>query len=391
MSKIIIVGGVAGGATAAARLRRLDEQAEIIMFERGEHISFANCGLPYHIGGVIAERAKLLLQTPASFHQRFKGDVRVLQEVRSIDRAAKTVSVENLRSGETYSESYDKLILAPGGAPLKPPLPGIDSPRVFTLRNVADLDRIKEYIVANQAKSAVVAGGGFIGIEMAENLHKAGLQVSIVELSDQVIAPLDIDMACDIHRHLREKGVLLYLNNGIKALEERSGGVRVQLSSGSLEADLVILAIGVKPDSLLAVEAGLSVNARGGIKTDQHMRTSDPHIYAVGDAVEVTDFVSGQAVLIPLAGPANKQARIAADHICGLPSAYGGTQGSAVIKVFDMTVATTGLNEKTAIRLGLDYDKVFLWQPGHASYYPGARPMSMKILFAKASGKILGA
>ena len=391
MGKTIIMGGVAGGATAAARLRRLDERAEIIMFERDEHISFANCGLPYHIGGAIADREDLLLQTPESFRQRFNVDVRVQSEVLSIDREAKTVSVKNKHTDETYTESYDKLILSPGGAPIKPPIEGINSERVFTLRNMADVDRIKAFMQATHPGNAVVVGGGFIGIETAENLSEAGLNVSVVELSDQVIAPLDIDMVCDVHNHLRQKGISLYLNNGLQRIVEQNGSLQVLLSSDALETDMVILAIGIKPESQLAKDAGLDINARGGIMVDKHMRTSDPNIYAVGDAVEVTDFVTKQAAMIPLASPANKQARIAADNICGIPSEYSGTQGSVIIKVFDMTAASTGVNEKTARQLGLNYDKLFLWLAGHAGYYPGARPMSMKVIFEKGSGKILGA
>jgi NADPH-dependent 2,4-dienoyl-CoA reductase/sulfur reductase-like enzyme/rhodanese-related sulfurtransferase len=391
MSKFIVIGGVAGGATAAARLRRLNEYAEIIIFERGEHISFANCGLPYHIGGVIADRKDLLLQTPESFRQRFNVDVRIQNEVLSIDREAKTILVKNKQTGEIYNENYDKLILSPGGAPIKPPIRGINSQRVFTLRNMADIDLIKKYITNTQPKSAAVIGGGFIGIEMAENLREAGLNVSIIELADQVIAPLDIDMACDVHSYLRQKGVLLYLNSGLQSIVERTNGLTVELSNGALEIDMVILAIGIRPESQLALEAGLNINARGGIVTDEHMRTSDPHIYAVGDAVEITDYVTQQPAMIPLAGPANKQARIAADNICDIPSVYEGTQGSAVIKVFDMTVAATGANEKTAKRLSMNYDKVFLWLTGHAGYYPATKFMSIKVLFEKESGKILGA
>ena len=390
-SKIVIIGGVAGGATAAARLRRLDEHAEIIMFERGGYISFANCGLPYHIGGAIEDREDLLLQTPNSFRRRYNVDVRVFSEVTSINREAKTVSVENKQSGETYIESYDKLILSPGGAPIIPQIDGVTSKRVFTLRSVADTDRIKEYITKTRPKSAAVVGGGFIGIEMAENLREADLNVSIIELSNQVIAPLDIDMACDVHRHLRQKGVTLYLNNGLQSITEQNTSLIVKLSNGQLEADMVLLAIGVKPESKLAKEIGLDINERGGVIVNKHMLTSDPDIYAVGDVAEVCDFVAGQPAMIPLAGPANKQARIAADNICGIPSQYEGTQGSAVIKVFDMTVASTGVNEKTARRAGLDYDKVFLWSPSHAGYYPGAEFMSMKVIFEKGTGRILGA
>ena len=391
MSKIVIIGGVAGGATAAARLRRLDEHAQIIMFERGGFISFANCGLPYHIGGAIEDRGDLLLQTPYSFRRRFNVDVRVQSEVMAIDREAKTVSVENKQTGETYIESYDKLILSPGGAPIIPPVDGASSKRVFTLRSVEDIDRIKTYIKKAGPKSAAVVGGGFIGIEMAENLREAGLKVSIIELSGQVIAPLDIDMACDVHRHLRQKGVSLYLNNGLQSIAEQAGSLAVKLSQGGIEADMVILAIGVKPESKLAKDAGLDISDRGGVIVDKHMLTSDPDIYAVGDAVVVRDFVTGQPAMIPLAGPANKQARIAADNICGGLSEYEGTQGSAVIKAFDMTVASTGINEKSARRAGIDYDKVFLWSPSHAGYYPGAKNMSIKVIFEKRTGRILGA
>ena len=391
MGKIVIVGGVAGGATAAARLRRLDEYAEIIIFEQGEHISFANCGLPYYIGGSIAKRENLLLQTPESFNRRFHIDVRVHSEVLSIERGTKTVTVRNKQTGEIYAESYDTLVLSPGGVPIKPPIEGIDSERVFTLRNIADIDKIKAFIIENHPKTAAVIGGGFIGIEMAENLIEAGSDVYIVELSDQVIAPIDIDMACDVHRYLHQKGVSLLLNNGLQAIEECGDGLIVKLSNGELAADIVILAIGIRPENHLAKEAGLDIGERGGILTDKYMRTADPDIYAVGDAVETTDFVTGRPAMIPLAGPANKQARIAADNICGIDSEYSGTQGSAVIKVFDMTVASTGVSEKTAKRLKLNYDKVFLWLSGHASYYPGAKFMSMKVIFDKANGKILGA
>jgi len=321
MSKIVIIGGVAGGATAAARLRRLDEHAEIVMLERGEHISFANCGLPYYVGGAIPRRESLLLLTPDIFKRRFNVDVRIGCEALSIDRESKRVNVRCATTGKTYAESYDKLVLAPGGAPIKPPIKGIDSERVFTLRNVSDVDRIKNFVQKSDIKSAAIIGGGFIGIEMAENLIEAGLDVSVVEMADQVIAPTDVDIACEVHRYLRQKGVRLLLNNGLKSFAERDGGgLTVELSQGSLEADMAVLAIGVRPDSRLAKEAGLDVNERGGIITDRRMRTSDPNIYAVGDAVEVTDFITGQPAMVPLAGPANKQARIAADNICGIMS-----------------------------------------------------------------------
>ena len=391
MKRILIVGGVAGGATAAARLRRLDESAEIIIFERGEHISYANCGLPYYIGGTIPERANLLLQTPEGFRLRFNADVRIFNEVLSIDRATKTVTAVNRLTGETYAEKYDKLILAPGSAPVVPPVEGMDSGRVFTLRNVADADKIKQYIKEARPRRAAVIGGGFIGVEVAENLIESGLGVCIVEMADQVIPPLDKDVACEVHRYLRHNGVTLYLNNGLRKITERGGGLTVEMANGSFETDIAVLGIGVRPESGLAKASGLEVNARGGIVVDKHMRTSDPDIYAVGDVAETIDFVTGQASMIPLAGPANKQARIAADHICGIPSEYAGTQGSSVIKVFKMTAAFTGVNEKTAKRLGLNYDKMYLWQPGHAGYYPGTAPMSMKVIFDRESGRILGA
>ncbi|MDL2229210.1 FAD-dependent oxidoreductase [Treponema sp. OttesenSCG-928-L16] len=389
--KVLIIGGVAGGASAAARLRRLDEQAEIIMFEKGGYISFANCGLPYYIGGEIENRQALLLQTPESFRAQFNVDVRVFNEVRSIDRAKKTLTIENRKTGERYTESYDNLILSPGAEPIKPPMEGLDSKRVFTLRNISDTDRIKQFIDENKPQSAAIIGGGYIGVEMAENLRGAGLDVALIEMQNQVIAPLDYDMACEIHRHIESKGVKLYLETAMQAVRDDGGRLHVELSGGSLDADMLILSIGVKPETKLARDAGLELNERGSIVVNENMRTSDPYIYAAGDAVEVTDFVTGQKGSIPLAGPANKQGRIAADNICGIPSRYTGTQGSAILKVFDMTAAATGINEKTAKRLGLDYDKVFTYSGSHASYYPGAQSMSMKTLFEKKTGKILGA
>ncbi len=435
--KTVIVGGVAGGASAAARLRRLDESAEIVMFERGEYISFANCGLPYYIGGEIVKKSALTLQTPQSFRSRFNVDVRVNSEVTAIDRAAKTVTVNSKERGE-YTESYDKLILSPGAAPIVPNMEGADLDRVFTLRNIPDTIKIKEYVEEEFPGSAVVVGGGYIGVEMAENLKKAGVEVTIVELADHVIAPLDYDMACDVHRHLREKGVTLILQNGVQSIAEEGSKLKVTLSSGQVETDMVILAVGVRPDTALAKEAGLTLNPRGAIVVDEHMLTSDPDIYAVGDAVEITDFVTGQkgyiplagpanlnprgAIVvdehmltsdpdiyavgdaveitdfvtgqkgyIPLAGPANKQGRIAADNICGIPSVYKNTQGSSILKVFDMTVATTGVNERTAKAAGLNYDKVYTYSNSHASYYPGSTGMSIKTIYEKGTGRILGA
>ena len=388
--KVVIVGGVAGGASAAARLRRLDESAEIIMFERGEYISFANCGLPYYIGGEITKKSALTLQTPQSFNARFNVDVRVNSEVTSIDPKAKTVTVRSKDRGE-YTESYDKLILSPGAAPIRPPMEGADNARVFTLRNIPDTIKIREYVEEEFPESAVVVGGGYIGVEMAENLKNAGVAVTIVELADHVIAPLDYDMACDVHRYLKEKGVGLILKNGVQAIKEEGGKLKLTLSDGEIETDKVIMAVGVRPDTALAKEAGLELNKRGAIVVNEHMLTSDPDIYAVGDAVEVTDFVTGEKAYIPLAGPANKQGRIAADNICGIPTTYKNTLGSAVLKIFDMTVATTGVNERAAKAAGLDYDKVYTYSNSHASYYPGSTGMSIKTLYEKGTGKILGA
>jgi NADPH-dependent 2,4-dienoyl-CoA reductase/sulfur reductase-like enzyme/rhodanese-related sulfurtransferase len=389
--KVIIIGGVAGGASAAARLRRLDEKAEIIMFEKGEHVSYANCGLPYFIGGEITERSALILQTPASFKTRFNVDVRVLSEVVEIDRKAKTVKVKNTKTGEFYRESYDKLILSPGAEPVKPPIDGISAKGVFTLRNIPDTYQIKDYLAHNSCQTAVVVGGGYIGVEMAENLRRAGLAVTLVEMQPQIIAPLDFDMACEIHRYLKSKGVTLLLGNAVEAIRETGSGLDVSLANGQhIKADILILSIGVKPESSLAKNAGLAVTERGAIVVGEDMLTSDPDIYAVGDAVEIIDFVTGHKGLVPLAGPANKQGRLAADNICGAQKSYGGTQGSAILKVFEMTVATTGINEKTAKQLGLDYDKCFTYSGSHASYYPGAADMCVKTIFEKTTGKILG-
>ena len=388
--KVIIIGGVAGGASAAARLRRLDEQAEIVLLERGPHISFANCGLPYYVGGVITDRAALTLQTPESFRRRFGIDVRVNSEAVAIDTAAKTVTVQG--PDGSYTEAYDSLILSPGAAPVVPPLPGLDDPRVFTLRTIPDAVRIREYIDANRPKRAVVIGGGYIGVEMAENLVHAGVKTAIVELSDHLIAPLDYDMACEVHQYARSQGLDLILKNGVQAVEPApDGSLRVRLNNGALDADLVILSVGVRPDTALAKAAGLELTAKGCIVVDGHMRTGAPGVYAVGDAVQVTDLVTGQPGFVPLAGPANKQGRIAADNICGIASEYKGTQGSSVLKVFGMTVAMTGVNERAAKAAGLDHDKMYTFNNSHAAYYPGASGISMKVLYEKATGRILGA
>lgn len=387
--KVVIVGGVAGGASAAARLRRLDEKAEIVMLERGPYISFANCGLPYYIGGEIKKKSALTLQTPQSFKSRFNVDVRVNSEVTAIHTAEKTVTVRTAE-GE-YEESYDKLILSPGAAPIVPPLPGVDNERVFTLRNIPDTEKIREYVEEEFPDSAVVIGGGYIGVEMAENLKKSGVETTIVELSDHLIAPLDYDMACEVHQYARSQGLNLVLNNGVTAIEEKGGKLCVKLSNGELETDMVILSVGVRPDTALAKDAGLALNARGAILTDAHMLTSNPDIYAVGDAVEITDFVTKQKGYIPLAGPANKQGRIAADNLCGIPSEYKQTQGSSVLKLFDMTIAMTGVNERTAKAAGLHYDRMYTYNQSHASYYPGGHGISMKVLYEKGTGRLLGA
>lgn len=388
--KVIIVGGVAGGASAAARLRRLDEHAEIILLERGDYISYANCGLPYYIGGEITDKGALTLQTPESFNTRFRVDVRTGNEAVAIDTARKIVSVRRTASGESYEECYDKLILSPGAEPIRPNFDGVNSSRIFTLRTIPDTLKIKEQIVKAQAKTAVVVGGGYIGVEMAENLANAGLAVTIVELANHVIAPLDFDMACDVHHYLRSKGVDLRLKTGVKAFASAEK-TEVILDEGKICADVVILAIGVRPDSTLAKAAGISCDAKGSILVNPQMQTSDENIYAVGDAIKIVNFVTGQPGYIPLAGPANKQGRIAADNICGISSTYQGTQGSAVLKLFDMTIATTGLNEAAAAAAEIDYDKVYTFSPSHATYYPGASNMSAKILFEKAGGRLIGA
>lgn len=385
--KTIIIGGVAGGASAAARLRRLDETAEIIVLERGEYVSFANCGLPYYIGGVITNQNHLTLQTPESFWSRFRIDVRVNSEAVKINPETKTVTVHNLKSGKSYKESYDNLILSPGAEPIKPNISGINNDFVFTLRNIPDTLKIKEYIERTMPKSAVVVGGGYIGVEMAENLKEAGLEVSIVELADHLITPLDFDMAADVHRYIKSKGINLYLSNGVKVINEHT----VILQNGEIHADMVIMSVGVRPETALAKECGIKTNHRGSIVVDQNMKTNIPHIYAVGDAVEVEDFITKSPAFIPLAGPANKQGRIAADNIAGLSSEYAGTQGSAVLKLFDMTVATTGINEKSAKAAGMDYDKTYIYSGSHASYYPGASNMLIKALWDKQTLKILGA
>lgn len=389
--KVVIIGGVAGGASAAARLRRLDEQAEIVLLERGEFISFANCGLPYYIGGEIEDRRMLTLQTPESFYARFRIDVRVKNEAIQINPEEKTVLVRNLNTGEEYIEQYDKLVLSPGAEPIRPPIEGIELPGVFTLRNIPDTLRIKAYLEQKRPRSAVVVGGGYIGVEMAENLQRAGVSVTIVELADHLIASIDFDMAAELHSYLRRMGVSLMLKNGVQRIIEKDGNLSVQLERGTIDTDLLILAVGVRPETALAADCGITCNRRGSILVDDRMRTSKPDIYAVGDAVAVQNFVTGQESFIPLAGPANRQGRIAADNICGGDSHYTGTQGSAILKVFDMAVAATGLSESAAKAAGIDFDKTYLYASSHASYYPGGGGLSMKVLWEKTSGKLLGA
>ena len=410
MTKIVIVGGVAGGASAAARARRLSESAEIIVLERGEYVSFANCGLPYHIGGDIQQRDALLLQTPQSFKRRFNVEVRTRHEVIAIDRQAKTLTVKEVVSGRLYIESYDRLLLSPGAAPIQPPLPGLDSAGVFALRNIPDMDRIVAALEQHTPTHATVVGGGFIGLEMVEALHQRGIRVTLLELADQVMTPVDKEMASLVHQTLVQHGVDLRLNTGLTRVAalptatpelDATGNyqtgpaadtLQLSLSNGTtLTTGLLILAIGVKPETLLAAQAGLELGPRGGIKVNEGMRTSDPAIYAVGDAVETAEFVTGKPGLMPLAGPANRQGRLAADNMLGREVLYKRTQGTAICKVFDLAVASTGLNEKSLIRLGMAYQKIYVHPASHASYYPGAQPVSFKLLFDPHNGRILGA
>lgn len=389
--KLVIVGGVAGGASAAARARRVSEDAEIILFERGPDVSFANCGLPYHIGGEIAQRDKLLITTPERLHARFNLDVRVRTSVESIDRNRKLVHVRNLATGQEYDETYDKLILSPGASPIRPNLPGIDLPGIYTLRNLNDMDRILQTI-HNGVTHAVIIGAGFIGLELAENLVKRGINTSVVELQDQVLPPLDKEMAVPIADKLREKGVTLFLNQSAEAFEQANDQLTVRLNSGhSLQAQLVIVGVGVRPDNHLAVEAGLEISQRGGIRVDEFLQTSDPDIYAAGDAIEVRDFVTGEHTQLPLAGPANRQGRIAADNAFGRKQRFRGSQGTAIVGVFDRIAALTGASEKTLRRLSRSYRKIYVHPANHAGYYPGAEGMTLKVLFEPFTGKLLGA
>lgn len=391
--RVLIVGGVAGGASTAARLRRLCEEAEIVLFERGEHISFANCGLPYHIANIIKEKYRLLVQTPEQMKKRFRIDVRVRSLVLRIDRETKSLVVRDLAADREYSEPYDVLVLSPGAEPVRPPIAGVGSRRVFTLRSIPDMDAIKKTVDEEKPSRAVVVGGGYIGLEMTEALVERGVRVSLVELEPQVMGTVDPEMAFPLHEELRSHGVELLLGTSVTEVRESgSDTVEVRLSNGQTrEAGLVVMSVGVRPEASLAREAGLKIGNRGGIAVNSHMQTSDPDIYAVGDAVEVVDFVGGHPALIPLAGPANRQGRVAADHICGRESTYHSTQGTAICKVFHLAAATTGLNEKTLKRLGRRYEKVYVHPAHHAGYYPGASQMSLKLLFDPQDGTILGA
>lgn len=389
----LIIGGVAGGATVAARLRRMDEKANIILFERGKYVSYANCGLPYYIGDTINNREKLFVQTAKGFTDRFRIDIRTEQEVTAIRPDKKEVEIKNLSTGETYTETYDKLVLSPGAEPLRPGIEGIGSKKIFTLRNVPDTDTIKNYVNTENPKRAIVVGGGFIGLEMAENLHDLGIQVDVVEMANQVMAPLDFSMAAIVHRQLTDKGVGLHLEDGVSRFEEKDGGVTVHLRSGKqIATDMVLLSIGVRPETKLAKDAGLAIGERGDIAVNDYMQTSDADIYALGDAVEVRHLVTGQPALIPLAGPANKQGRIVADNIVfGNKEKYPGSIGTSIAKVFDLTVAAAGANAKLLQRNNIPYISSYTHGASHAGYYPGAVPLSIKILFAPENGKLLGA
>lgn len=390
--KVVIVGGVAGGATAAARIRRLDENADIKIFEKSGYISYANCGLPYYIGGEISDREELTLQTPESFNARFRVDVKVRHEVVAINPDRKTVTVRNLSGGEVFEEKYDKLVLSMGAKPIRPNLPGIDDERIFTVRNVEDTFRIKDYIDATKPERAVVIGGGFIGIEMAENLRRLGTEVTLVEAAPQLMAPFDGDMAAFIHAEVRAAGVKLVLGGMVDGFESNGKSLGVRLKDGdTISCDIAVLAIGVAPDTALAKDAGFELGIKGSIVVNERMETSVPDVYAVGDAVQIKNYVTGKPALISLAGPANKQARIAADNICGKDSRYNGAQGSSVIKVFRLTAAATGINERTAKSEGIDADKVILSPMNHAGYYPGGKIMTMKVVFEKGTYRLLGA
>ncbi len=388
---LLIVGGVAGGASAAARARRLSEEAHIVLFERGPDVSFANCGLPYYVGGEIAEREKLLVTTPERLRSRFNLDVRTRSSVEAIDRSAKTVRVRDLASGREYEERYDKLIVATGAAPFRPAIPGIDLPGVFTLRNLQDTDAIKEQLDRG-VKHAVLLGGGFVSLELAENFVRRGISTTVVEKNDQILPPFDKEMTTPIVQKLKDRGVTLLLSQTAEAFEQTAEGLVVCLNSGQrLPAQLVVFGVGVRPENKLAVDAGLEVGPHGGIRVNEFLQTNDPDIYAVGDAIEVKDFVSGDPTQVPLAGPANRQGRIAADNIFGRAVRYRGTQGTAIVGVFDMTAAITGSSEKTLLRAAKRYRKVYVHPVHHAGYFPGAEAMTLKLLFDPTTGQVLGA
>jgi len=389
--KVIIVGGVAGGATAAARIRRLDEKAEIKVFERSGYISYANCGLPYYIGDVITDPSELTLQTPESFLRRFNVDMKVNHEVIDINPSAKTVTVKNLKNGNIFSENYDKLLLAPGAKPIVPQIPGVNSKRIFTLRTVEDTFRIKNFANSEKPKSAVIIGGGFVGIELAGNLRALGMEVTILESAPQLLSLFDSDMASFIHSEIRNNGINLLLKNSVEGFSEVPGGIEILLKGKKILSDMAVLAIGVSPETSLAKKAGLKTGIRGSIIANEKMETSVPNIYAVGDAVAVKNFITGEDAHIPLAGPANKQARIAADNICRINSSYKGSLGTSVIKIFSLTAASTGINEKTAKAAGIDFEKVILSPMSHAGYYPGGKVMTMKVLFERKTFRLLGA
>jgi NADPH-dependent 2,4-dienoyl-CoA reductase/sulfur reductase-like enzyme/rhodanese-related sulfurtransferase len=391
--KVVIVGGVAGGATTAARLRRNDENAEIVMFERGPYISYANCGLPYYLGGTITERDNLFVQSPERFNQVFSIDVRIETEVEAINREEKRVTVRNLKSGETYDESYDKLVLSPGAEAIRPPIPGVDLDGIFTLRNVPDTDAIEDFMIKENPKRAVIIGAGFIGLEMAENLHHKGIFVTIVEMADQVMNILDFEMAAEVHQHLKTKNVEFYLSDGVSTFSREGGVLKIALQSGRvLEADMAILSIGVRPENRLAREAELDIGKTNGIVVNKFLQTKDPDIYAIGDAIEFENPLAGTTGIIPLAGPANKQGRIVADNIVhGNMKRYRGTIATGIAKVFDITVASTGMSEKALKKIGTPSKSFIIHAASHAGYYPGAIPMSMKVLFSPLNGRLLGA
>jgi len=390
--KVVIIGGVAGGASAAARLRRLDEEAQIVMFERGEYISFANCGLPYYVSGVIPKRSSLLVQTPKAMKSRFNIDVRTMSEVVGIFPEAKEVEVKNLTSGETYRESYDYVVLSPGAAPITPDIPGVRLPNVFTIRNVPDSDMVKGYVDAQLPSSAVVVGAGFIGLEMAESLHTRGVEVHVVEAADQVMGPLDREMAAIVHQYMRKQGIKLHLNSQVVAIEGTDKAEGIRLADGtSIPTQMVVLGIGVRPETSLARQAGLAIGSTGGILVDEYLRTSDPFIYAAGDAIQVRDLVTGRDALVPMASPANRQGRMIADNICGRAVKYNGAQGTGIVKIIDLVCAVTGANAKILKKMDIAFKSCIIHPFPHATYYPGGTQMTLKLLFTPDTGKVLGA